>query len=140
MVKRVLFLCTGNSARSQMAEAIVNNRLKGRWEAVSAGVEPAERVHPFAIQALAEIGLSSESLRPKTTDAVASIDLDLVVTVCDHAHQTCPLWLRGGETRHMGMPDPAAAEGTNEVRMAAFRAARDTIIERILPLLEEWPE
>jgi len=140
MPRRVLFLCTGNSARSQMAEAIVNARMAERWIAVSAGVEPSARVHPLAAEALAEIGLSATGLKPKSTDAIVGLDLDLVITVCDHAAQTCPVWLRGGAMRHMGMADPASVEGTREERLAAFRVARDEIIERVTPLLEDWIE
>ena len=139
MPRRVLFLCTGNSARSQMAEAIVSSKMAGKWIAVSAGVEPSDQVHSLAIEALREIGVSAEGLYPKGTDAVSNVELDLVITVCDHAAQTCPVWLRGGAMRHMGMADPASAEGTVAERMTAFRAARDEIIERIIPLLEDWP-
>lgn len=136
-----MFLCTGNSARSQMAEAIVNSKMAGQWIAVSAGVEPSAQVHPLAIEALREIGISAERLYAKGTDAVSAVDLDLVITVCDHAAQTCPVWLRGGAMmHHMGMADPASVEGTMEERLVAFRVARDEIIERIIPLLEDWPE
>lgn len=134
---KVLFLCTGNSCRSQMAEAIVNHRLGGRWQAFSAGTEPSGYVHPLAIQVLAEIGIQHEG-QSKHADQYRDVDFDLVVTVCDHAAETCPVWLGKGQRIHRGYPDPAAAQGTPEQVLAVFRQVRDRIATEIPALLESW--
>ena len=98
-MKKVLFLCTGNSCRSQMAEAIVNARLGDTWQAVSAGTKPAGYVHPKALAALAEIGIQHEG-RSKRADEFRDADFDLVVTVCDSAEGGCPLSTRNGHRVH----------------------------------------
>ncbi len=132
-MRHVLFLCTGNSCRSQMAEAIVNARLGDRWQAVSAGTMPSGYVHPKAIAALAEIGIDHVG-RSKTADEFRDVDFDLVVTVCDSAAEECPVWLGRGARRHHSFPDPAK---TND--MADFRAVRDAIDREIVALLEAYP-
>ena len=132
--RRVLFLCTGNSCRSHMAEAIVNARMGDTWEAVSAGTQPAGYVHPKALQALAEIGIEHQG-RSKHADEFRNTPLDLVVTVCDSAAEECPLWLGPGRRVHMGFPDPAKAEGTDEEVMAVFRTVRDDMVRSIPALL-----
>lgn len=133
--KRVLFLCTGNSARSQMAEAIVNARWGERWEAVSAGTRPVGFVHPMALKVLEEAAIPTADLRSKTPDEFREEDLDLVVTVCNSAAEDCPLWLGSGCRVHLGFPDPALAEGsTGEVR-EVFRQVRDDIARRVEELL-----
>ncbi len=129
-MKRVLFLCTGNSCRSQMAEAIVNAQLGDRWQAYSAGTRPVGYVHPKAIQVLQEIGVHHEG-RSKSLDELRDVPFDLVVTVCDAAAEDCPLWLGQGKVVHCGFPDPAKSDGLNE-----FRAVRDAIAREILALLE----
>ena len=101
MKRKVLFLCTGNSCRSQMAEAIVNRQLGPRWQAFSAGTEPAGYVHPKALQALAELGIEHQG-HSKHVDEVREIDFDLVVTVCDAAAETCPVLLGKGKRVHSG--------------------------------------
>ena len=111
MKRKVLFLCTGNSCRSQMAEAIVNARLGNTWKAVSAGTQPAGYVHPKAVEALQEIGIQHTG-RSKRADEFQGIDLDLVVTICDSAAEECPVWLGKGKRAHHSFPDPAKAEGT----------------------------
>ncbi len=131
---RVLFLCTGNSCRSHMAEAIVNARMGDTWEAVSAGTQPAGYVHPKALQALAEIDIEHHG-RSKHADEFRNTPLDLVVTVCDSAAEECPLWLGPGRRVHMGFPDPAKAEGTDEEVMAVFRTVRDDMVRAIPALL-----
>ena len=131
---RVLFLCTGNSCRSHMAEAIVNARMGDTWEAVSAGTQPAGYVHPKALQALAEIGIEHQG-RSKHADEFRNTPLDLVVTVCDSAAEECPLWLGPGRRVHMGFPDPAKADGSDDEIMAVFRAVRDDMIRAIPTLL-----
>lgn len=140
--RSVLFLCTGNSARSQLAEALVNARLGERWQAVSAGTRPAGYVHPLALQALREIGIEHAG-RSKSADEFCEASFDLVVTVCDSAAEECPLWLGPGRRIHQGFPDPARVEGSEAEKLAAFRAVRDAMIRELLPLLlgnEKPPE
>jgi arsenate reductase len=132
--RKVLFLCTSNSCRSQLAEAIVNARLGDEWEAVSAGTKPAGYVHPKALAALAEIGIQHTG-RSKLADEFRGQDFDLVVTVCDTAAEECPVWLGKGRKLHHSFPDPAKAEGSDEQVMAAFRAVRDDIAREIPALL-----
>ena len=130
-MKRVLFLCTGNSCRSQMAEAIVNARMGAEWLAVSAGTKPAGYVHPKALEALAEIGIQHEG-RSKLADEFKGQDFDLVVTVCDSAAEECPVWLGKGKKLHHSFPDPAKTDDIND-----FRAVRDDIEKVMLTLLKE---
>jgi arsenate reductase len=141
MLKRqkVLFLCTGNSCRSQMAEAIVNAQLGDRWEAFSAGTQPAGYVHPLALAALAEIGIEHAG-RSKLADEFRGVDLDLVVTVCDSAAEECPVWLGKGRRVHHSFPDPAKATGTDEEVMEAFRTVRDAIGRDISQLLVQFTQ
>ena len=134
-MRKVLFLCTGNSCRSQMAEAVVNARLADAWQAVSAGTAPAGYVHPLAVRALAEIGIEHTG-RSKHVDEFRDESFDLVVTVCDSAAEQCPLWLGQGRRMHLSFPDPAKATGTEEEVMAAFRRVRDDIATRIPALLQ----
>ena len=134
-MKRVLFLCTGNSCRSQMAEAIVNARLANEWRAFSAGTRPTGFVHPKALAALAEIGIQHQG-RSKLVDEFRGEDFDLVVTVCDSAAEECPVWIgKGKRTRHR-YPDPAEAQGTDEEIMNAFRTVRDTMEKEMAALLK----
>jgi arsenate reductase len=132
--KRVLILCTGNSFRSQMAEALINNRLSDSWEACSAGTEPAGYVHLLALKVLHEIGISHLG-KSKAIKDLPHKDFDLVITVCDDAAENCPLWLGQGKRVHIGFPDPAQVEGTEEERLAAFRSIRDDIEEKVLGYL-----
>ncbi len=140
--RRVLFLCTGNSARSQMAEGLVNHFLGDRWEAQSAGTHPAGYVHPLAVQAMAELGIDISTCRSKSTDEFRGQVFDCVITVCDHAAQNCPVWLGSGSTvvRHIGFPDPAAADGNEEERLAVFRRVRDDLRRELLAYLEQTSE
>lgn len=135
MMKKVLFLCTGNSCRSQLAEAIVNAHLGDSWVAVSAGTKPAGYVHPKALEVLKEIGIQHQG-RSKLADEFKSENFDLVVTVCDSAAEECPVWLGQGKRVHHSFPDPAKAEGTNEEVLSAFRAVRDDIEKEIINLLK----
>lgn len=132
--KTVLFLCTGNSCRSQMAEAIVNAHLGDKWQAVSAGTKPAGYAHPLALRALEEIGIQHDG-RSKHADEFTGLDFDLVVTVCDSAAEECPLWLGKGLKIHHSFPDPAQAEGSDEEIMQAFRDVRDAIATKIPKLI-----
>ena len=135
MKKRVLFLCTGNSCRSHMAEGLTNYYLGDIWEAVSAGTEPSGYVHPFAIAVLSELGIDINDHTSKTADEFRDQPLDLVVTVCDDAAENCPLWLGQGKVKHISFPDPAKATGTNEEKTAVFRQVRDDIQEQVLEYL-----
>ncbi len=135
--KRVLFLCTGNSARSQMAEAIVNSQLGDRWQAVSAGTKPTGYVHPKALQALQEIGIQHDG-RSKPVDEFRDADFDVVVTVCDSAAEECPVWLGKGRRAHHSFADPAKAQGTDEEVMNAFRSVRDAITVEIPAVLQQY--
>jgi len=135
--KRVLFLCTGNSARSQMAEGWVNHFLGDCWEAYSAGTAPTGHVHPLAIQAMAELGIDISRQRSKSVDEFRHTDFDLVITVCDQPAQNCPLWLGPGQVKHMGFPDPAAATGSEAERLEVFRQVRDGLNQEVLRYLEE---
>ena len=128
--KIVLFLCTGNSCRSQMAEAIVNSHLNGEWIAFSAGTKPVGIVHPLTIQVLAELGIEHQG-RSKGVDEVRDIPFDLVISVCDSAAQECPAWLGTGKRMHVSFPDPAVVPGSDQERVAAFRAVRDAIAREI---------
>ena len=131
MKRKVLFLCTGNSCRSQMAEAIVNAQLGEEWEAVSAGTNPAGFVHPKALEALREIGIQHEG-RSKGADEFRDVDFDLVVTVCDSAAEECPVWLGKGKRVHRGFPDPAKTDNMDD-----FRKVRDDIEHEIPHLLTQ---
>ena len=137
-MRKVLFLCTGNSCRSQMAEAIVNALMKERWQAVSAGIRPAGYVHPNAIRALAEMGIDISGARSKSAEEFRGAAFDLVVTVCDTAAEGCPVWLGRGKHVHLSFPDPAKATGTDDEVMAVFRSVRDDIARRISQLLKEY--
>jgi arsenate reductase len=132
-IKKVLFLCTGNSCRSQIAEAIVNARLGDQWQAFSAGVHPAGYIHPKTIQVLKEIGIEHHG-RSKNVEELRQLAFDLVVTVCDQASEECPLWLGRGQRVHLDFPDPAKATGSDEEITLAFRSVRDSI-EREIPAL-----
>ena len=138
--RRVLFLCTGNSARSQMAEGLVNHFLGHRWEAYSAGTAPAGYVHPLAIRAMAELGIDISHQRSKSVDELRDAEFDSVITVCDQAARNCPLWLGPGRVKHMGFPDPAAAIGSEAERLTVFRQLRDSLRQEVLPYLVEEME
>jgi arsenate reductase len=133
--RRVLFLCTGNSCRSQMAEGWVNHLLGGRWEARSAGTRPATVVHPLAVRAMAEVGVDISGGRPEHVDRYLERPWDLVVTVCDSAKESCPMFPRPVEQIHVSFPDPAEVIGSEDERMAFFRVVRDDIRARLLPEL-----
>lgn len=135
-MKTVLVLCTGNSCRSQIAEALINHRLAEDWLAYSAGTEPSGYVHPKAIAALAELGIYHEG-RSKHIDDLPTKEFDAVITVCDDAAENCPVWLGQGQRVHIGFPDPAEATGTEQQIMAVFRQVRDDIDRRVLDHLRQ---
>ncbi len=127
---RVLFLCTHNSARSQMAEGILNALAGDRYQGFSAGTE-ARGLHPLAVQAMAEVGIDISLQESKTLDAYLSEPFDLVITVCDEANEACPFFPNARDRRHWSFPDPSAAEGDDEARFAAFQEVRDAIAGRM---------
>ena len=134
-VYNVLFLCTGNSARSILSEAVLNQRGAGRFRAYSAGSHPAGRVNPFAIELLKSANVATDGLRSKSWDEFAAPGaptLDFVFTVCDTAAgEVCPLWPGQPVTAHWGIPDPAAVEGSDAEKAKAFRDAFLALERRI---------
>jgi arsenate reductase len=135
MKKTVLFLCTGNSCRSQMAEGLVNHSLGDGWEAYSAGTAPAGYVHPLAVEVMAELGIDISRQQSKSADRFRDATLDLLVTVCDDAPENCPVWPGWGRKVHIGFEDPARATGSDEERLAVFRRIRDEIRQEVPALL-----
>lgn len=116
---RVIFVCTGNSARSQIAEALLRHDGGDRFEVVSAGVDP-RGVHPLAIAALADVGIDISDATSKPVGMFLGQRFDYVITLCDRARSTCPVFPGGSETLHWGLDDPAEVEGTDAERRAAF--------------------
>ena len=131
-MKRILVLCTGNSARSQMGEGLFRHEGRGAYEVESAGTRPS-RVRPEAIVVMQEIGIDISSHRSKDVAEIPADDVDLVVTLC--AEEECPLFLGTARRLHWGLPDPAAVHGSEETRLAAYRATRDELRRRIDALL-----
>lgn len=131
MRRKVLVLCTGNSARSQMAEGLINALRGDRWLAFSAGTHPAGRVHPDAIVAMQELGIDISNARSKSLDEFRDQTFDLVITVCDDAAEECPVWFGQGQRVHIGFPDPA--RGTRH----EFRQVRDDLVRRLIPYLDQ---
>ena len=119
-----------------MAEGLVNHFMGDRWEAVSAGTKPSGSVHPMAVQAMAELGIDLSAHRSKSTDEFRDVAFDRVITVCDHAARNCPAWLGKGVVKHIGFPDPAAAKGSEEERLAIFRQVRDGLREKVFEYLQ----
>lgn len=129
-MERILVLCTGNSARSQMAEGFLRAALGDRFEIHSAGSKPS-RVRPEAIAVMKEAGIDIGSHRSKHLDEFLGTEFRYVITVCDNAAETCPVFRGVAERIHWSFEDPAAVEGDEETRLAAFRRIRDQIAERI---------
>src|SRR5215813_3873655 len=128
--KRVLILCTGNSARSQMAEGLLRNLAGDRFEVESAGVSPAQ-VRPEAITVMREIGIHISPQRSKSVDEFSGQPFDYVITVCDNANEQCPIFPGNTKRIHWSFDDPAAAEGDEPTRLAVFRRVRDEILQRL---------
>lgn len=133
-MKRVLFICTRNSARSQMAEALTNHDLAGQFKSFSAGTEPST-VHPFAVAVMRELGIDISAARSKSLDEFAREKFYYVITLCDQASAACPVFFGGTRKMHMGFPDPAAVKGTENERLEAFRKVRDQIREQVVGFL-----
>ena len=129
-MRRVLFLCTHNSARSQMAEAFLRELAGDRFEVASAGTE-ASGLNPLAVQAMAEEGIDISLQESKTLERYVNEPFDLVITVCDEANESCPYFPNAKERRHWSLPDPSAVRGDDETKFAAFREVRDAVRERI---------
>ncbi len=137
-MKKVLILCTGNSCRSIMAEAMINHYLGNKWLAYSAGVSPSQ-VNPRSVQVLTELGIDTTGLRSKSVNEFLDRDdLDLVITVCDHAKETCPVFFKPVEQVHIGIDDPVSyTYAPEETALEAFRRCREQIREFILGYLAE---
>jgi arsenate reductase (thioredoxin) len=135
---RVLFLCTGNSARSQIAETILNRAGRSRFVAESAGAQPAARVNPLAIEALERHGYFWTGHAPRGLAGLEGEPWDFVITVCDRTKETCPIFPGQPVVAHWGMPDPAAVEGTDEAKRRAFDDAL-LLIRRRLDLFVSLP-
>ncbi len=135
--QKVLFLCTGNSARSQMAEAFLRKYAPERFDVSSAGLEP-KGLNPFARQAMEELGIDMNGHRSKSLDEfLDGPDFDCLITVCDHAAANCPFFPGSGTRLHWSFEDPASFEGADEEKLAKFREVRDLIKDRITAWLDE---
>ncbi len=132
---RILILCTGNSARSIMAEALLNRCGQRRFQAYSAGSRPTGKVNPFAIEMVQRLGYPADALRSKSWDEFAGVqapEMDIVITVCDNAAgETCPVWPGNPIRAHWGFDDPAAVEGSDEDKRAAFERVFEQIAARV---------
>ncbi len=135
-MKRVLILCTGNSCRSQMAEYLWRDLAGHLWEVDSAGSKPTGYVHPMATRVMEEIGVNMGTAHSKHVREFTNEIIDLVITVCDSAKETCPVLPGAAETLHWPFDDPADAEGSDEERLVVFRRVRDEIQERIRRYIE----
>lgn len=133
MKQRVLILCTGNSARSQMAEGFFRELGGARYEAFSAGTYPSV-VNPYAIEAMREAGIDISGQRSKSVDEFVGQSFDLVITVCDHAAERCPVFPGSPQRIHWSLPDPGVS-GTREQRLAEFRSIRDRLVSHIQEFL-----
>jgi arsenate reductase (thioredoxin) len=130
MKPKVLFLCTGNSARSQMAEGYLRHALPNEYEALSAGIEP-KGLNPLATEAMREIGIDISAHKSKDVVSLLGKPIPYVVTVCDNAREHCPIFPGTWKFIHWSFDDPAAVEGTHAEKLAAFRRVRDQIVEHI---------
>lgn len=133
--KKILFLCTGNSARSQMAEGVMRSLGGADWKIRSAGIFPSY-VHPLAIRAMEEIGIDISGQTSKSTDEFLNEEFDYIITLCDHAAMACPIFPGQGKRIDWSFEDPAAAIGTIEERLVVFRRVRDEIKNRIEEFLK----
>lgn len=131
----ILFLCTGNSARSIMAEGLVNHLSEGRFKGYSAGSQPMGRVNPFALETLEKLGCDTEGMSSKSWDVFAAPDapqMDFIITVCDNAAgEACPYWPGSPTTAHWGFPDPSHVDGDDDAKRAAFAKTAQAISQRL---------
>lgn len=128
---KILFLCARNSARSQMAEAIMQHKAADRFTAYSAGSLPADAIHPLAIEVLANAGYDMTGKKPKAMDVYKDTDFDFVITLCDSMKETCPVFPGHPIYAHWGMPDPAEFQGSDEVKLRIFKKTMLEISNRI---------
>lgn len=133
---KVLFLCTGNQARSQMAEGLLRARSGESMDVISAGSRPKDSVHPLAVVALAEMEIDISAAEPKDAEQFIDDDFDYIITLCDNARDECPYFPGDAVRMHWSLSDPAEAAGTDEDRLSAFRAIRDEIARRIDDFLD----
>jgi len=134
---RILILCTGNSCRSQMAEGIMRN-LNPKMEVFSAGTRPEKQVNKYAIKVMSEIGIDISQHYPKLVDGFVSQPFDYVITVCDNAKETCPVFIgKVGKRAHIGFEDPADAKGSEEEIISVYRKIRDQIKKRFTKFYKE---
>jgi arsenate reductase len=133
---RVLFLCTGNSARSQMAEVILNHKGKGRFHAESAGSQPAARINPYAVATMRSYGFEWAGHQPRSVDGLEREPWDFVITVCDRAKEACPFFPGQPILAHWDVEDPAGVQGSEEQKRRAFDLAWQTLSRHIDLLLE----
>ena len=134
---KILILCTGNSCRSQMAEGFLKH-MRPDWQVYSAGTNPATWVHPKAVQVMKEVGIDLSNAKPKNIDQFLNQSFDYVITVCDNAKETCPVFM--GEVKnqiHLGFEDPADAKGTEKEVLEVFRKVRDQIKKRFQEFFNE---
>ena len=137
--KRVLILCTGNSARSQMAEGLLRHDARDAFAVESAGLEP-KYVRPAAIEAMREIGIDISGQQSKALDKFIGQTFDYVITVCDNANQNCPIFPGAKRRIHWSVGDPAVIDGPEETRLQAFRATRDSLRERLAGFIKSSKE
>jgi arsenate reductase len=135
-LRKVLFICTHNSARSHMAEGLVNALYGDRYRAFSAGTEPST-LNPYAVRVMQEIGIDISHHRSKSVDDFMDQDLDYVVTVCDHAKESCPFFPGGRKPMHKGFQDPVSVAGTEAQKLSVFRRVRDEIRDWIEKTFEK---
>ncbi|MDD5254917.1 MAG: arsenate reductase ArsC [Candidatus Omnitrophica bacterium] len=135
MKKRVLFLCTGNSCRSQMAEGFLRSLAGERFEALSAGIKPAS-VNPLAVKVMQEAGVDISRQESKPVSLFLKQQFDFVITVCDNARQACPFFPGTYKAIHWDIEDPAAAQGSEEEKLTVFRKIRERIRERVASFIE----
>jgi arsenate reductase len=138
MKKRILFLCTHNSCRSQMAEGLINHFLGDRYQAFSAGTE-ATRVNPLAARVMAEIGIDLAKHRSKTMDEFVSETFDYVITLCSDANEKCPLFFGGVQRVHLGFDDPSRLPGSDDEVLPEYRRVRDEIRKQLTDFLSGGP-
>jgi arsenate reductase len=137
--QRLLILCTGNSCRSQMAAGWVRHLLGDRWQVASAGTHPTKEVHPLAVRVMAEVGIDISKAVPQSVAPLLDQPFDLAITVCDSAREECPVFPGAREQLHISFPDPVEARGSEEERLAVYRAVRDDIRQRLIPSVDVSP-